>query len=827
MDIFGKQHAGNLRGRTWTMEEFERYFGQEAQSKGNSAQFQAVAQALAELNRIKEGPDTKEHHQARLEAGDQLMRACQAYCDSRRGAVSARGRERLAVVDKLAEFQLNQGLREAENVRNRQWDIKEIGEYFREHEELKARSPEFQAVARAFEEFAARQNEVITPESAMAMIKSSDKLKKACQAFSDSMRGTTLASGLEHQAFIEGLSRFHEDLNLDQARDRRILKGYEGKTWGEAGKFQMAEMDLDGKAVDMVGDNVNQRMKVDYEGRKGFFTERIEIKSQDGYVRDLIEAVDRNEDPGLRRVLEEHQWKLTDRLLQMAGERSFSGTPDELNAACCLGEQWDQMEEGTKGQKESLGRGLFCDDDTMVKAARVVRAFQEQVKPEMGEDQKSGLMEKAIREHVDKEDKDLKKLLSKNKDFLMGVPPISKTNGAEFNNRMFKLALIQIKATDPNARPIDRLIEDPVAIHRFVDTQRTAKSAGTAVFNARFELDAGNELTSRNIASSRMAELLGIGNIIAHSEPMRVRKDGKVMTGCFMEFAKGLDGRTTNERQKQALAEVETLDTPGMNKDSSTLEVFDFICGQSDRHGGNMFYQVSEPDKNGKRSITGLQGIDSDLAFGDSVEVFMHGMVSWKDMVFIDKELAQKVQNLDRDTLEYAVGDLITQKQIDVMMERVTLLKDHMEKNMVVIDPDKWDLKEFSKDQPVDGLNDRGKRYVEGLKSMDIASRVVLGFDPNLKHKIGQANIEVARIKKERENSKVTFSFRELQDKDKRQALRREPEMILGKKSDAAVERAARLREEFRKKQETAQKGASEKTAGQPQKKSQGMGRTI
>ena len=95
---------------------------------------------------------------------------------------------------------------------------------------------------------------------------------------------------------------------------------------------------------------------------------------------------------------------------------------------------------------------------------------------------------------------------------------------------------------------VDRLIEDGKAIHQFADAAGAADAASTARSNARLNLDEGNELTSRNIASSRMAELLGIGDIIAHSEPMKVKMGGKVMTGCFMEFAKGTDLGSKSER---------------------------------------------------------------------------------------------------------------------------------------------------------------------------------------------------------------------------------------------------------------------------------------
>lgn len=775
MDLFGKRHAGNLRGWTWTMEGFKTYFGQEGKSKGNSAEFQAVVQALAGLDQAAAGPETKEAHQARLEAGDKLMQACQAYSASHKKAMSAKGRERLAVVDKLVEFQLGQELKDADKLKSREWDLKSLGDYFRDHEALKSSSPGFKAAAQAFEEFVGQQDKVITPESAVAMIKSSEKLKKACQTFSASMAGTMLASEVEHQAFMDGLSKFHEDLNLDQARDRRILKSYEGKTWGEVGKFKMAEIVLDGKDVDIMGASVSQRMKVDYEGKKGFFTERLEVKSREGYVRDLIEAVDRNEDPGLRRVLEEYEGKLNEHITVLKGLEK-----EKKAMQCSIVEHWDQMEEGIGSKKESLGRALISDRGKLAKAADVVAAFQAQVKPEMGADQKSGLMEKAIREGLGKNDQDLKKLLSKNKDLLMGVPvPDLSISEEAYNDRYFKLGLIQLKAADPNARPLDRLIEDSAAVHRFVDVLRVAESASTARLNANFELDAGNELTSRNIASSRMAELLGIGDIIAHSEPMKVKKDGKVLTGCFMEFAKGVDSSSTRQRDLQALAEAEILDSPGLNRDSSTLEVFDFLCGQSDRHTGNMFYRLSQPDKDGKRTVTGLQGIDNDLAFGEQAEIFLYGMNgSWRDMVFIDKGLAEKVQSLDRDTLEYAVGDLISQKQIDVLMDRVSMFKDHMEKNMVIIEPDKWDLKKY---KPKECLNDRDKRYLEGLEAMDTSIKAKAIFDSGLRHKVGQVSLVQQSAKALRQRSKVAMSFKDLESKERRQGLRREPKMTIGK----------------------------------------------
>ncbi len=275
-----------------------------------------------------------------------------------------------------------------------------------------------------------------------------------------------------------------------------------------------------------------------------------------------------------------------------------------------------------------------------------------------------------------------------------------------------------------------------------------------------------------------MAELLGIGDIIAHSEPMKVKMGGKVMTGCFMEFAKGTDLGSKSERVQRMFDQVEKFETAGLYRDSSTLEVFDFLCGQVDRHGNNMFYQLSEPDENGKRAITGLQGIDSDLAFGDWAEGFnMNGLQSWKDTTFIDAGLAEKVKGLDRDTLEYAIGDLIPQKQIDVMMQRVNLIKDHIEKDMVIVEPDKWDLNAH---KPEKAENHTDQRYLDAFARMEES----LGntFPWGIRHKNVQVNNKINQHKDERaKGPKVALSFKELEGKERRQALRREPKMTIGK----------------------------------------------
>ena len=50
-----------------------------------------------------------------------------------------------------------------------------------------------------------------------------------------------------------------------------------------------------------------------------------------------------------------------------------------------------------------------------------------------------------------------------------------------------------------------------------------------------------NALKQKRMYNYELAELLGIGNLIAHAETMTVTIDGKEVKGCFMEFAEGFD----------------------------------------------------------------------------------------------------------------------------------------------------------------------------------------------------------------------------------------------------------------------------------------------
>ncbi len=222
-------------------------------------------------------------------------------------------------------------------------------------------------------------------------------------------------------------------------------------------------------------------------------------------------------------------------------------------------------------------------------------------------------------------------------------------------------------------------------------------------------------MEKRNVAMSRVAELLGMGDILARSRVVTFEENGKKQKACFMDEAEGMQ---IHDGQKD-LVEADGVEVrPEAWKQAERLLILDTICGQVDRHTGNFFIQ-GEKGKDGKLVITGVQGIDNDLAFAsrpydeDQAErgILLDNLRGYArvpgvgdgNSLFIDETVAGKIRNLTEEDLRYAVGDCLTEKDIQALWERTKKVKDlldpekNKEDHIVVLRDDEADW-EFKKD---------------------------------------------------------------------------------------------------------------------------------
>lgn len=223
------------------------------------------------------------------------------------------------------------------------------------------------------------------------------------------------------------------------------------------------------------------------------------------------------------------------------------------------------------------------------------------------------------------------------------------------------------------------------------DRAREFSGVEKAMYNENFGKLKKGDLDKRHELTSRMAEALGLEHMVAHSERIRMVRNGKVVEGNFMEFAEGYDVKSGDEEKRKVLAEA-VLDDPGFQRDANRMEVFDYLCGQGDRHDGNMIYTVGEPGNDGKRRITGFKGIDNDLSFITSTHVGGERNVV-RDIEYIpaiDKELADTISQLDRKQLQFYLGDVLDKSHIDALEERLNNIKTHC-KTCPMIEKEEWE----------------------------------------------------------------------------------------------------------------------------------------
>lgn len=129
----------------------------------------------------------------------------------------------------------------------------------------------------------------------------------------------------------------------------------------------------------------------------------------------------------------------------------------------------------------------------------------------------------------------------------------------------------------------------------------------------RVGMKEGERIDMRNSAMSGVANLIGCPNVIANSRPIAVYDENgkKYDEGTFMEFATGKDYNNLDAVDEMRLMKLSDFETTEAKQSIADLQVLDYICGNIDRHVGNMFYNVDPKT----HKLKGVVGIDNDSSF--------------------------------------------------------------------------------------------------------------------------------------------------------------------------------------------------------------------
>lgn len=208
---------------------------------------------------------------------------------------------------------------------------------------------------------------------------------------------------------------------------------------------------------------------------------------------------------------------------------------------------------------------------------------------------------------------------------------------------------------------------------------------------------------NRDIAMSRLDQLLGAGVIARAQFAVRHLPDGSTVMGSLMEKAKGqaLDARTDDTILGGPTGV--SMEDPNLMRFLSRLQLLDLLAGQVDRNIGNIYV---ETDKQG--NVIGVTGIDNEMGFGELTDI-EHSVRELPGISrYMDREVAERILALDADLLRLIMMDLLSPREIDALITRLNKLKaviGPLAQKGQLLDPDQW-TKAMAK-----GLLDENKNY--------------------------------------------------------------------------------------------------------------------
>ena len=226
----------------------------------------------------------------------------------------------------------------------------------------------------------------------------------------------------------------------------------------------------------------------------------------------------------------------------------------------------------------------------------------------------------------------------------------------------------------------------------------------------------GSYISDRNVSTSRLAEKLGISDLVAGSRSILMISGTELSRANEME---GVETKSLQDLKEYCEHYHLTLKySPEVVKQLTTLQIFDQICGQIDRHEGNynVFFDDSVP---GEITVTSLKGVDNDLSFGtlmrnDVAELRdkLRGMVVDKKntVPYIDRKFYETLVALDMPTIEMIAADqadLRSDEEIAALKDRLIGVRSHL---MQMVQGGFTALVEKDEDW---------SQAVEGMKQMD------------------------------------------------------------------------------------------------------------
>ena len=240
-------------------------------------------------------------------------------------------------------------------------------------------------------------------------------------------------------------------------------------------------------------------------------------------------------------------------------------------------------------------------------------------------------------------------------------------------------------------REFNKYAADPDFFNALFDYSLKAQKLSTniTVSEQLLGLKPGENIDGRNSAMSSVANLLGVSDLIAKSKQLAVKMpNGEFQTGTFMEFVESKDITHIDSIDEMRVLGLDAYEDPAVKVQLANLQVLDYVCGNVDRHMGNMLYQF-DPETH---KLVGVKGIDNDASFTKkrlANSSSLSQLPSINRMRVIDQDMAAKLLTIDDGALSATLhGYGLSQEEIEAAQDRLHHLQNAV-RAAEVFDPEK------------------------------------------------------------------------------------------------------------------------------------------
>lgn len=607
----------------------------------------------------------------------------------------------------------------------------------------------YRAVYNSYQALEKLEKSPVTIEGARKMEEVMEKFRKSCEAYLAKREGAKTDIGQDRYTEIEKLYKGHLDKGYltETGRDAITNREYDGMTWEQA-RDRRADRQAMNRLKETIEERKREMARLETEAISMESAPKM-LKANQDLIRCCQEYVERES-----RVNSGD--KEPENILKGLEERNLNALREITKLREHEGKQWQEVKEIPIPRIEPEGPMQTVGANSSVR----MKVEIEKGRPGFFTEARGSYsdMNDVFDRYVSNLKNDaLKKKLLENRDIIVNAAGERSQqinsligNGASLGN-CIEVARNQFTGEK------EGLAKDGQMMRCIAEMYKECKASYLAISNAN--LQEGVKVSLRNVATTRMAELLGVERLIAHSEIVEVKLGDRVVKGSFMDMAEGYDANSADIDVIQKFKEVKDWGAPAMVRDQSELEIFDIICGQVDRHDANAFYKVGEMGPDGTRPLLGLMGIDNDMAFSPTVKLDNDGNLETNGqtepieyMNFISEDMAERIMAMDREKLEYAVGDLITPQELDGLVTRTEKMKEIIQSRMIKVKEDGWNLDQYSKDDP----SPEAQKYVKAVESLRDRIDPAEKFPWYTNH-LGKAKYRVEKFRKAAESEREDF----------------------------------------------------------------------